>query len=118
MRSPSTQGERSRFDGFCVSGFVLSALSFVGSFYSYIASNVRHDAEHAAIHWWYRLLFPGSPILMALGVALSIVGLAAVRREPGRRGAALAMLGLLVGAAALLHWGIRFLFYWYLSGFA
>lgn len=87
-------------NGFAVSALVLSSLSFVGSFYSYV---VRSVAIGNPLHMWFHVLFPSGPVLIGLALVMGVTGLVTCRRHPSYRGKGIAVAALVLAGLALLH---------------
>lgn len=100
-RGQALNNENSALNGFSVGGVVLGALTFIGTFYVYIARNLPPDSALLA---WFPFFFPGKPILAALALGLSIAGVVSCRRHSFYKGKTISYVGLGLSGAALVHW--------------
>jgi hypothetical protein len=88
-------------NGYCVSGFCLAILGFIGTFYIYI-EKIAELSPHTA--YWFGIFHHAAPILFVLGGAFSVVGLIECRKFERFSGRGLSIAGLVLAGLTVPHW--------------
>jgi hypothetical protein len=94
-------------NGYCVSGFVLAMLGFLGTFFAYVTKILPLNER---LLYWFGLFRNGAPILFILGIVFSFIGTIECRKHESFGGAGLGYAGIVLAAAAGAHWAISSFF--------
>ena len=95
-------------NGFCVSGFCLSMLSMLGTFYVYVEEYVPLDMDTLE---WFSMFHDAAPILFILGFAFSVVGIAECRKHEQFTGKGLGIAGLVLAVVSIAHYVVTLIVY-------
>ncbi|MHC4780936.1 MAG: hypothetical protein ACYTFG_20380 [Planctomycetota bacterium] len=88
-------------NGYCVSGFCLSTLAFIGSFSAYAKQLPFLEPRHL---YWFDAFRSGALILFVLGMVFSLIGIVECRKHEQFGGRGLGITGAILGLAAAVHW--------------
>ena len=94
-------------NGYCVCGFCLAVLGFIGTFFAYATNVVSLNPK--LLHW-FGLFRNGAPVLFILGIVFSFIGTIECRKHESFGGKGLGFAGIVLAAAAALHWVISAFF--------